>query len=135
MSVRFVRSLAIAVLLAVVATAQAEPPADADSREQVYVIPKGTWARRMAGENLEILPSEIRLRIGVKDVLVLKNDDDVPQLFGPVMIMPGQSFRLPFTRPSRYQFACSLHVNGQLDVIVEPGPASGSDDIAGASAQ
>ena len=60
------------------------------------MIPKGTWARRMAGENLEVLPSEIHLTIGVKDVLVLQNQDDVPQLFGPVLIMPGQSFQLPF---------------------------------------
>jgi hypothetical protein len=32
---------------------------------------------------------------------------------------------LPFGRPSRYQFACSLHVNGQLDVIVDPMPEAG----------
>jgi hypothetical protein len=42
------------------------------------------------------------LTIGVKDVLVLQNQDDVPQLFGPVLIMPGQSLRLPFARPSRF---------------------------------
>jgi len=100
-------------------------PIDADSREQVYVIAKGTWARRMAGESIEILPSVIRLTLGVKDVLVLRNQDDVPQLFGPVLIMPGQSFQLPFQRASTYQFACSLHVSGQLDVVVEPMPAPG----------
>jgi hypothetical protein len=112
--------------IAVAATAWAAlAPVDSESREQVYVIPKGTWARRSAGENLEILPSEIRLTIGVKDILVLRNQDDVPQLFGPVLIMPGQSFQLPFQRASRYQFACSLHVNGQLDVIVEPMPEPG----------
>jgi hypothetical protein len=100
-------------------------PVDSDSKELVYVIPKGTWARRMAGENLEILPAEIRLTLGVKDVLVLRNQDDVPQLFGPVLIMPGQSFQLPFSRASRYQFACSLHVSGQLDVVVDANPALG----------
>jgi hypothetical protein len=112
--------------IAIAATAWAAlTPVDLSSREQVYVIPKGTFARRMAGENIDILPSEIHLTIGVKDVLVLQNQDDVPQLFGPVLIMPGQSFRLPFGRPSRYQFACSLHVNGQLDVIVDPMPEAG----------
>lgn len=100
-------------------------PVASDSREVVYVIPKGTWARRMAGENLQILPSEIRLTLGVRDVLVLRNDDDVPQLFGPVLIMPSQSFELPFSRASTYQFACSLHVSGQLDVVVDPNPAAG----------
>ncbi len=93
-----------------------------DSRQQVYVIPQGTWARRAAGEEVQNVPSEIRLMLGVKDVLVLRNHDDVPQMFGPVLIMPGQSFELPFRVPSLYVFACSLHVSGQLSVIVEPSP-------------
>src|SRR5438874_13769020 len=100
-------------------------PVETESKEQVYVIPKGTFARRMAGENIDILPSEIHLTIGVNDVLVLRNQDDVPQLFGPVLIMPGQSFRLPFARASSYQFACSLHTSGRLDVIVDPTPEAG----------
>ena len=100
-------------------------PVESDSKEQVYVIPKGTWARRMAGEKLEVLPSEIHLTLGVKDVLVLRNQDDVPQMFGPVLIMPGQSFELPFRTASRYQFLCTLHASGQLEIIVEPMPEPG----------
>lgn len=97
----------------------------AGSREQVYVIPKGTWAQRYAGKDVQVLPSEIRLTIGVKDILVLRNDDDVPQMFGPVLIMPGQRFELPFRQASHYQFACSLHTSGQLAVVVEPAPEPG----------
>src|SRR5579872_5799352 len=52
-------------------------PVETDSNERVYVIPKGTFARRMAGEKFEPLPSEIHLTVGVKDVLVLRNEDDV----------------------------------------------------------
>ena len=119
--------LLLALAAAIVATGAwaALSPIESESREQVYAIPKGTFARRMAGENVEILPSQIRLQIGVKDILVLENRDDVPQLFGPVLIMPGQNFRLPFGRASRYQFACSLHANGQLEVIVDPAPEAG----------
>lgn len=111
--------------LAFATTAWSAPAAtepDSAAREQVYVIPKGTFARRMAGENLDILPAEIRLTLGVKDILVMRNEDDVPQLFGPVLIMPGQSFRLPFRKASRYQFVCNLHASGQLEVIVDPMP-------------
>jgi hypothetical protein len=100
-------------------------PLDADSNEQVYVIPKGTFARRMAGEQFEPLPSEIRLTLGVKDVLVLRNEDDVPHLFGPVLIMPDQSFKLPFRKASTYQFMCQLHAKGTLDIIVEATPEPG----------
>ena len=120
----------VAILLATVAVGAAAwvalgPIATPDSREQVYVIPKGTWAQRMAGKSVEVLPAEIRLTLGVKDILVLRNEDDVPQMFGPVLIMPGQSFQLPFRLASNYQFACSLHTDGQLAVVVDPLPGPG----------
>ncbi len=97
-------------------------PIGEESREEVHVIPKGTWARRSAGEKLDVLPAELHLTIGVRDILVMKNNDDVPQMFGPVLIMPGQSFRLPFTVATRYDFACTAHVNGQLTVWVAQQP-------------
>jgi hypothetical protein len=92
------------------------------SREELFEIPKGTWARRMAGDKREILPSEIHLVVGIRDVLLLKNSDDVPQIFGPTLLMPGQTFRLPFTTPSETYFACSAHASGQLVIAVEAAP-------------
>jgi len=99
-------------------------PIRSTSRDVIFEIPKGTWARRVAGNKIEILPSKIRLTLGLKDVLVLKNMDDVPQVFGPTLMMPGQSFRLPFAVASDYQFACTAHASGQMTVIVEPMPES-----------
>ena len=97
-------------------------PVTFDSREELFEIPKGTWARRMAGEKREILPSEIYLVVGIRNVLKLKNSDDVPQIFGPTLLMPGQTLRLPFTRPSENFFACTAHASGQLVVVVEATP-------------
>ena len=97
-------------------------PINSGSRDELFEIPKGTWARRMAGHKVEILPAEIRLTLGVKDILALKNLDDVPQIFGPTLMMPGQGFRLPFALASSYQFACTAHASGQMTVIVEPYP-------------
>ncbi len=97
-------------------------PIRSASRDAIFEIPKGTWARRMAGNKVEILPKEIRLTLGVRDILVLENLDDVPQIFGPTLMMPGQSFRLPFALASRYQFACTAHASGQMIIIVEPFP-------------
>ena len=99
-------------------------PVSSPSRDETFEIPKGTWARRMAGDPVEILPDEIRLTLGVKDILVLMNQDDVPQIFGPTLMMPGQSFRLPFAQASSYQFACTAHASGQMTVVVEPFPAT-----------
>jgi hypothetical protein len=99
-------------------------PISSASRDEIFEIPQGTWARRMAGDPVEILPSVIRLTLGVKDVLVLRNLDDVPQIFGPTLMMPGQSLRLPFAVASSYQFVCTAHASGQMTVIVEPAPTS-----------
>jgi hypothetical protein len=79
----------------------------------------------MAGDRIEILPDTIHLALGVKDVLLLRNQDDVPQIFGPTLIMPGQSFRLPFETASEYLFACTAHASGQMKVIVDPAPTPG----------
>ena len=107
-----------------IATWAALAPISPGSRDEIFEIPKGTWARRMAGDKIDILPSEINLTLGVKDVLVLKNRDDVPQIFGPALMMPGQNFRLPFALASSYQFACSAHTSGQMTVNVAPMPDS-----------
>ena len=97
-------------------------PVKVESREALFEIPRGTWARRSAGISQEVLPSEIRLVLGLSDVLVLKNLDDVPQIFGPTLLMPGQTLRLPFSTPSETSFACTAHSNGQLLIVVEAAP-------------
>ena len=97
-------------------------PIRSPSRDAIFEIPKGTWARRMAGDEVEILPAEIRLTLGVRDILVLLNRDEVPQIFGPTLMMPGQSLRLPFALASSYQFVCTAHASGQMTIVVEPFP-------------
>jgi hypothetical protein len=99
-------------------------PIRSATRDQLFEIPQGTWARRMAGNKVEILPAELHLTLGVRDVLVLHNLDDVPQQFGPILLMPGQSFRLPFAMAASYLFACTAHASGQMSIVVEPNPAS-----------
>jgi hypothetical protein len=126
--VSIARGRALALLVAGSAlgatTWAAFAPLDSASRDEIFEIPQGTWARRMAGDPVEILPDEIHLTLGVRDVLVLRNLDDVPQTFGPTLMMPGQSFRLPFAVASSYQFACTAHASGQMSVVVEAMPAT-----------
>jgi hypothetical protein len=123
-----VRSLVLGAIatgaLALVAWAGFAPISVVGSRDELFEIPKGTWARRMAGEKIGILPDRIRLTLGIRDILLLKNSDDVPQIFGPALMMPGQSFRLPFEQASEYQFACTAHASGQMTIIVDPNPTT-----------
>jgi hypothetical protein len=116
----------VAGAIAVLAFAGLKPieVSESASREALFEIPRGTWSRRMAGEDLGILPDEIHLTLGIRDILLLRNLDEVPQIFGPTLMMPGQSLRLPFEQASEYQFACTAHASGQMSVIVEPYPAT-----------
>lgn len=125
MKARLRRWMLVAAALALAVAAAAFVPVTFDSREEAFEIPKGTWARHMAGDaHHDTLPSEIHLYLGVRDVLVLRNADDVPQTFGPTLLMPGQTFRLPFTTTSENQFVCTAHANGQLLIVVEEAPSS-----------
>jgi hypothetical protein len=131
---RRARTLAAAALVLAACTVAAVAwaalaPIATDTRDELFEIPPGTWARRMAGEKVEILPQTITLTLGVNDVLLLRNADEVPQTFGPALIMPGQSFRLPFATASTYGFACSAHASGQLEVVVEPRPGPGWETL------
>jgi len=121
------RSIGLLTVAAVFSAAlvwSAFAPIHTASRDEVFVIPKGTWARRMSGDKVEILPDHIRLTLGIRDVLVLRNRDEVPQIFGPTLMMPGQSFSLPFAQASEYTFSCTAHISGQMTIIVDPYPAN-----------
>lgn len=99
-------------------------PVRSASRDQIFEIPDGTWARRMSGDKVEILPDHMRLTLGVRDILVLRNHDAVPQIFGPTLMMPGQSLRLPFEQAAVYTFSCTAHASGQMTISVQPYPAT-----------
>jgi len=104
-------------------------PLQAASRDLLFEIPKGTWERRMKGDKTSILPEQVTLTLGVRDVLLLRNSDTVPQMFGPVLIMPGQDFRLPFGQAGEHPFDCTAHASGRMTVVVEEAPAAGLERL------
>jgi hypothetical protein len=100
-------------------------PLAPSAREVVYVIPKGTAARSGGGEIPSGLPSEIHLRLGIRDILVLRNDDEVPMQLGPVRLEPGQTYRLAFHQPGAIQLACSFHQGIGFVIFVDSPPSPG----------
>lgn len=123
---RLIVAAAVSVaLVGLAALVAALAPLPSGRREQTYVIPRGTAARREAGEAVSPLPLRLRFTVGVRDVLVLRNDDVVGQSFGPVRLAPGQTYRVPFRTPAEFQLSCSAHASGQVTVSVEPAPAAG----------
>ena len=97
--------------------------------ELAFRIPPGTAARLKAGEPLTVLPSPIHLTVGVRDVLVITNDDTVTHQVGPIILGSRQTYRIPFRRPGQFRYACSLHVTGTLTLDIAPPPAAGLDRL------
>lgn len=117
---------ATVVVLALAAGAWAAfAPLSSRSRELIYVIPPGTAARAKAGTPITVLPSPVHLTLGIRDILVLTNDDEVIHQLGPVILGSRQTYRIPFRQPGRFQYACSLHAAGTLSLVIKPAPAAG----------
>ena len=101
------------------------PPLTPSAREVRYVIPKGTAAQGAGGNVPSGLPSWIHLRLGVRDILVLRNEDEQAQQFGPIQLAPGQTYRLSFDHPAVLQLACSFHQGIGFVIFVDPPPSPG----------
>ena len=110
----------LAFVALAVGTWAALTPLPALPKERVIVIPRGASAR-----GPQPLPSDIQLTLGLQDVLVLRNEDDRPQLVGGIEVGAGQSLSIPFYRVQEFQLACSAHPNGQIRISVAAKPTGG----------
>lgn len=88
-------------------------------RRVVYVVPAGTAARIAAGEKVEVLPQTIELQRGVRDVLVIRNDDTQAMQVGPYLIAPGQSYTQRYNSRGTFDMLCTIHPSQQLRVVVK----------------
>jgi hypothetical protein len=101
-------------------------PIGVGDRSHLIEIKPGTQQRRLAGDINDALPLTVRLTVGVRDVLTVKNQDSVPHYLGARLVKPGKQFRLPFESASQQEFNSSAHFGGKLTVIVEPWPDPGT---------
>ncbi|MFC5480089.1 hypothetical protein [Massilia suwonensis] len=115
--------LAGALLLALLLGALA--PLRTPSHERAFTFPAAGGAK----ERAIALPREIRLTLGVQDVLLLRNRDRRPHVFGPLHLLPGQEFRLPFEEEGRFAYACPDVAGGTLTVRVVRLPDPGWDRL------
>jgi hypothetical protein len=71
------------------------------------------------------VPAEILLTQGVRDVLLLRNRDLAPHVFGQVLVLPGRVVRLPFEQAGDFPFACDAAPGSRVMVRVLPQPDPG----------
>jgi len=94
------------------------------TRERLLEFPHGAAVLRgQAGPVL--VPAEVRLTLGVRDVLLLRNRDLAPHVFGQVLVLPGHEVRLPFELAGDYPFACDVAPASTVTVKVLPQPDPG----------
>jgi hypothetical protein len=117
--------MTLGVLVFVASAWAAFAPLPTENRELVYVIPKGTARRQATGAAVDVLPRELRLTVGVRDVLVLRNEDDATARLGPALLAPGQTYRIPFHAPADFQLSCSVHRDGAITISVQEAPGPG----------
>ncbi|MEO7496054.1 MAG: hypothetical protein ABIT83_21855 [Massilia sp.] len=100
------------------------------NRELLFQIPAGAAERRAAGQAEPMLPRALRLTLGVRDVLLLRNGDSHAHSFGVLRLLPGQQFRLPFEAAGELTFACSAQPGGVTAVTVVDLPDPGLERLA-----
>lgn len=120
---------ATALLLAALLSWMALAPLHAGGRERLLTIPAGAAAGLAAGRTDDGLPTAITLTLGVQDVLLLHNRDSVAHQFGPVLLAPGQQFRLPFEQAGVHPIAAGAWGGNMLTVSVVEWPAPGWERI------
>jgi len=82
------------------------------------------FARGADGRGAVQVPAELRLTLGVRDVLLLRNRDLAPHVFGQVKVLPGRELRLPFEQAGEFPFACDLAPGARVlvRVLAQPDP-------------
>jgi hypothetical protein len=92
------------------------------TRERLFEFPRG--AAVLHGQAAAV-PAEVRLTLGVRDVLLLHNRDLAPHVFGQVLVLPGRVVRLPFEQSGDFPFACDLAPASTVTVRVLEQPDPG----------
>jgi hypothetical protein len=94
------------------------------TRERLLEFPHGAAVLR-GQANAAAVPAEILLTLGVRDVLLLRNRDLAPHVFGQVLVLPGHVVRLPFEQAGDFPFACDVAPGSRVMVRVLPQPDPG----------
>lgn len=125
--VRRVQLALAAVLLAVLAWA-ALAPLRYPTRELGFDFPRTSSPTASPTASPQPgrvrVPGQVWLTLGVRDVLLLRNHDGAPHVFGQVRVLPGREFRLPFEQAGEFPFACDLAPGARVlvRVLEQPDP-------------
>jgi len=94
----------------------AEKADDATDFEYDYVIPFGTAEQIAAGEEIEIVPSELTVEVG--DAIRIVNEDTADHIVGVFFVAAGETLTQRFNNPAVLEGECSVHPSGAFTLRV-----------------
>jgi plastocyanin len=90
---------------------------DVVSFEYEYYIPAGTAERIEGGEQVDIVPRELSVRVG--ESIRIVNDDDEGHVVGVFYVGAGETLTKQFTAPGELSGSCTVHSAGEFTLRVE----------------
>ena len=112
------RTALIAFALAVVLAASTGACGSSEQPGRVVevVVPAGTMDKLNAGENVDVMPRRLELRVG--DTLLIRNDDKWPHDVGPYRVGANTKLQLKYQAPGEFEGECPLSEDGRYEIIV-----------------
>jgi plastocyanin len=93
-------------------------PVSEGTADHRYVIPAGTGAAIDRGGAVDLVPAELKVRVG--QIIELVNEDERGHLVGPFFVGSEETIRHRFTSPGVYEGECGVHSGGRMVVTVVP---------------
>lgn len=103
----------VAVIATVLLTVGTRKP---EGFDYVVIVPAGTSERVARGEELDLMPHDVKLR--VHDSIVIDNRDTQVHNVGPFFVRPGERFRYEFDEAGRYVGGCTVDPSGSITITV-----------------
>lgn len=92
-------------------------PSDEETEfEHDFTIPLGTAERIDAGEDVEIVPSELIIQVG--DAVRIVNNDVEDHVVGVFFVAAGETVTQRFNRVAVLQYRCDVHPSGEFTLRV-----------------
>ena len=91
-------------------TDQSEP------EQHLITIPAGTAALLSAGQDVNIIPTDLDFRL--RDRLTVVNEDSAAHQIGPFVIPAGKHLDTRFAEAATIEGFCSLHSSGRVTINI-----------------
>ncbi|MFM7684540.1 MAG: hypothetical protein ACKPDI_01280 [Actinomycetota bacterium] len=81
-----------------------------------YVVPYGTSVRVDQGQKVDLMPSQLEVKVG--ESLRIRNQDGRDYMVGPFFVAAGRTLSMRFTFPGELSGICSLNADGKVVIRV-----------------